>query len=148
MGDTELISYRVQQNEKDNIQLKSDILEIKQTLSRMEQRLSIIPEKGFDCPLHSLRMNQYEKRLETMEAKMETMEAKMESVHTKIISWTAVASVILFIISSFGIPYIKEHMGEAPHTHTEPTKTTWNGFPMPSPMPFTYSSNIFDIVKK
>lgn len=141
MGDIELISYRVQQNEKDNIQLKSDILEIKQTLSRMEQRLAIIPEKGFDCPLHLLRMNQYEKRLETIET-------KMESVHTKIISWSAVAAVILFIVSSFGVPYIKEHMNEAPHTYTEPTKTTWNGFPMPSPMPFSYSSNIFDLVKK
>lgn len=142
MGDTELISYRVQQNEKDNIQLKSDILEIKQTLSRMEQRLSIIPEKGFDCPLHLLRMNQYEKRLETMEA-------KMDSVHTKIISWTAVASVILFIVSSFGVPYIKEHIGEAPHTHVEPVKTSqWLGYPFPSPMPFSYSSNIVDLVKK
>jgi hypothetical protein len=142
MGDTELISYRVQQNEKDNIQLKSDILEIKQTLSRMEQRLAIIPEKGFDCPLHLLRMNQYEKRLETMET-------KMESVHTKIISWTAVASVILFIVSSFAVPYIQKHFQEAPHQHVEPVKTSqWLGYPMPSPMPFSYSSNIVDIVKK
>lgn len=133
MGDTELISYRIQQNEKDNIQLKSDILEIKQSLSRMEQRLSIIPEKGFDCPLHLLRMNQYEKRLETMET-------KMESVHTKIISWSAVAAVSLFLISSFLVPYINKHMNEAP------PKTTWNGFPMPSPMPFQYSTNVTSLI--
>lgn len=142
MSDLDLITFKQETLDKEQIGIKLDIKEIKQILNRMEAKLQLIPDNGLNCPVHDIRMQEYNKRLEVVEN-------KLENVHTKIISWSAVASVILFLISSFAVPYIQKHMGEAPHTHEVPVKTSqWLGYPFPSPMPFLISSNLNDLVKK
>lgn len=140
--ETEILSFKQEALEKDNISIKNDIKDIKSILSRVETKLNALPNEP-QCPLHNLRMNQFEE-------KIKIMESKLENVNNKIISWSAIAAVILFIISSFLVPYLQKHMSEPAHTHTPAVGMIepYDRFPNPSPMPFLYSTNITSLLAR
>lgn len=97
-----LHEYRISKLEESHKEMRQDIRDIKELVVKMDKRLSTIPEGGLQCGIHQVRMQDFEKRVEAVEV-------KTDSLNKKIITWTAVASVVLFLLSQVAIPYALEH---------------------------------------
>ena len=136
MGEVDIIAYKVDALEKENQKVYDEIKEIKAILAKIELKMSGIPDGGLNCQVHNIRITDLTRRTELLEAKLETM-------HTKIVTWSAIASVVLFLISNIALPYIQKHMSEAHPDHSDHSDThasTWYGYPFPSPEPFSYTN--------
>lgn len=90
---------RLNQHAETIKEMKDDLKEIKTVVQRLDKKLAGIPESGLPCPIHQLKIDDFGKRLDTLEI-------KTESIHTKIIAWTAIASVIIFLLTQLLIPYV------------------------------------------
>ena len=97
-----LHEYRITQLERNHEEMKQDLRDIKEVVYRMDKKLSGISESGLQCQIHSLKLSGFEERLLTVETKTET-------INKKIIMWSAVAAVVLFLLSQVAIPYALEH---------------------------------------
>lgn len=91
--------------------LETDVTEIKNIVTKLDKKLSGIPESGLQCPLHMMKLDEYGKRLESVETKTDKM-------HSKIITWSAVSSVVLFLIAQLAIPYFLGNFKVVPQTGT------------------------------
>ena len=132
----EIIEYKLEQTKQDSIDLRKNIEEIKEIIHRIDAKLMSIPVE-FKCPVHTIK-------LENCEKKLDIMEQKVDAINTKVISWSAVIGVILFIVSNVGIPYINKKIDASPHSHPESTEKTmlYDRYPNSSPMPFIYSNSV------
>lgn len=97
-----LQEYRISQLEKNQEEMRNNISDIKEVVYRLDKKLTTIPEGGLQCPLHQMRMTDLEQR-------MNKQEDITEKLTKKIITWTAIASVILFLLSQFVVPYVIEN---------------------------------------
>jgi predicted Zn-ribbon and HTH transcriptional regulator len=109
-----LHELRLNQHDESIREIKSDIKEIKEIVVKMDKRLMVIPEMGLQCPIHQIRMNDHEKRIETMEL-------EVGKIGKKIVAWSSVAAVILFLVSNLFLPYLIGNFKiQQTQTQTEP----------------------------
>lgn len=87
--------WRLQQLETNFSILTGKIENIESIVIRLESK---IPSGGLDCQFHKMRLDEIDKRV----GKVET---STESINKKIITWSAIAAVILFLFSQVFIPY-------------------------------------------
>lgn len=109
-----LHDYRISLLEENSKELKSDMNEIKELLNKLDKKLTVMPTE-FKCPIHDIKITEMDKRVTVMEV-------KTDAINKKIISWTAIASVVLFIVSQVFIPYaLNNFKVSSSHLHsTEP----------------------------
>lgn len=108
-----LHEYRISQLERNHEEMKQDLRDIKEVVYRMDKKLSGIPESGLQCPIHSLKLEGFETRLTAVES-------KTDSMNKKIITWTAVFGVVIFLLSQVAVPYALDHFNIAPKVeHSE-----------------------------
>lgn len=94
-----LHELRLTQHDESLREMRQDIKDIKDVLNRLDKKLTSMPEGGLQCNIHGMRMDVFEKRL----AVVETIS---DNVKKKIVTWTAVFGVLLFVLSQLFIPYI------------------------------------------
>jgi NifB/MoaA-like Fe-S oxidoreductase len=92
-----LHDYRIALLEENAKELKADTNEIKNLLNKLDKRLTVMPGE-FKCPIHEIKITEMDKRVSVMEV-------QTDRINKKIITWTAVASVILFLVSQVLVPY-------------------------------------------
>ena len=63
---------------------------------------SKFPTNGLSCPVHQLRMDGFEKRISKTEE-------EINGITKKIITWTAVAGCVLFVITNLILPYFLQN---------------------------------------
>jgi hypothetical protein len=104
MGETEakdiaVLAQRVQDHDErlEKIEKGLEALqELKINVALLVSKFANFQPNG--CAMHQLTMDNFKERLTEIEK-------KSDSMHKKIITWTAIASVILFILSQILIPY-------------------------------------------
>ncbi len=92
-----LHDYRIALLEENAKELKADMNEIKNLLNKLDKKLTVMPGE-FKCPIHEIKLTEMDKRVSVMEV-------QTDRINKKIITWTAVASVILFLVSQVLVPY-------------------------------------------
>lgn len=108
-----LHEYRISKLEESHKEMRQDVKEIKELVTKMDKRLSTIPEGGLQCGIHQVRMQDFEKRVEAVEV-------KTDSLNKRIITWTAVFGVVIFLLSQVAVPYALDHFNIAPKVeHSE-----------------------------
>lgn len=77
------------------------------TLSNIQtiitQLNSKIPAAGLNCPIHTLRMDTFDKR-------MNDVETEVKSITKKIITWSAIAGCVIFILTNLVFPFILQNL--------------------------------------
>lgn len=93
-----LHEYRISQLEKSHEAFRQDIKDIKELATKMEKRLSFMPDGGLGCNIHQMKMEDFGKRLVKVED-------STESLTKRIVTWSAVFAVVLFLLAQVVIPY-------------------------------------------
>jgi hypothetical protein len=114
----DLTAYRLDTQEKQFNELKTELKELKEIVLRLDKKLSGIPEGGLQCSIHSVRMDNVEKRLGVVEAKADTLSI----FRTKSLVWGTVGIIILQLIIAavvvpFGEKLINGNASVPPTTH-------------------------------
>ena len=81
-----------------------------QMLVMLTELKTVLPTGGLQCPIHFQRMEQMEKRLDKQEA-------ISDAVTKKIVTWSAVFSVILFLVAQLAIPFFLDNIKMGPNQH-------------------------------
>lgn len=110
-----LHDFRIALLEENSKELKADMSEIKELLNKLDKKLTVMPTE-FKCPIHDMKISEMDKRVSVMEIKTDT-------INKKIISWTAAASVILFIVGQVFVPYALNNF-KVTSSHDHPTSTS------------------------
>lgn len=114
----QLHEFRITALEKGQDEIKNDLKEIKDVVNRLDKKLNGIPDTGLQCPIHMLKLESFDKRLIEVETASDGMKKQ-------IITWTAVAAVVVFILSQIAIPYVLNHykIGDIEKPRVELTTT-------------------------
>ena len=110
-----LHDFRIALLEENSKELKADMSEIKELLNKLDKKLTVMPTE-FKWPIHDMKISEMDKRVSVMEIKTDT-------INKKIISWTAAASVILFIVGQVFVPYALNNF-KVTSSHDHPTSTS------------------------
>ena len=112
-----LHDFRIALLEENSKELKSDMNEIKELLNKLDKKITVMPNE-FKCPIHDMKISEMDKRVSVMEVKTDT-------INKKIITWSAIASVILFLVSQVFIPYAMNNFKvSSSHTHGQNDETS------------------------
>ena len=84
-----------------------DVQQIKTDLSLLVQRFANFTP---DCGIHQMRMNNIDKELEGLKADLKEVKEKADKVTKKIIYWSGVFAVIVFILVYFLMPIITNRL--------------------------------------
>lgn len=105
MGDNEteiaLLKQRVDQHDEIIEDMRISVKNIEANVTTLVTKLSDFNPSG--CMIHTMRLEEFGKRLDVIET-------KTDSLTQKIIAWTAIASVILFLLSQLVIPYVLDNV--------------------------------------
>ena len=96
-----LLEYRMEKLETKFDEMAKGVNEIRDTLNRL-----VVTNTGItqtNCLLHN-------KRMSDLEESNKELTSRIEGINKKIITWTAIASVILFLVSQLVIPYVLQNV--------------------------------------
>ena len=102
--------------------VEQDISEIKQLVIKMDKKLSMMPDGGLPCALHSMQLEAIHKHNADVDDKNDkrfaAVEAKNDGMNMKIVWGTAIAAVVLFLITQLIFPYVVSNFKVTPTVQT------------------------------
>lgn len=103
-GTQNLLEYRMEKLEGKVDEMAKGLAEVRDILNRM-----VVTQTGItatNCVMHNTRMTELEKSNAELKQNNDRLEGKIEGINKKIITWTAVASVVVFLIAQLIFPFI------------------------------------------
>lgn len=122
--DEKVLEYRVATLEKQYSELNITLSKIQEIVLRLDSKF---PAGGLLCPLHQSRLDSFDKRVEQVET-------EIKKIDRKIVQWSAIAAVILFILTNVALPYVTSNFKVSasesePQTHEHFLTNPTNGVP-------------------
>lgn len=97
------IKEQVERHEQNLVIIQKDLAEVKLNVGILVSKFQNFTP---NCPVHQLSMENIKSEIKAVSERQDKAEQKMEGINTVIIRWTAIATLIAWLISQFGAPLV------------------------------------------